>query len=185
MKDINLIPKDYLIRKNKPRIIAWSAVFTLLAISLLVYLYIVPLNNIKALEQEIKKYDEVILEYNILKNKIDKMLENEELIQKKLEVLNKISINEIKPTKVFEMVNSSLPKDVWLTDLNYTFTNVSLTAVAGSTSGVTEFYIELSKKNEFTNVKLSPVSIDENGYNFTIQFSLSTGSDGNNEKRAE
>ncbi|MHB1394652.1 MAG: PilN domain-containing protein [Clostridia bacterium] len=179
MRDINLIPKEYLKKKNKPRIIILSTVSTVLILSLMAYLYIVPQNNIKALQQEISKYDEVVIDYNVLESKIDKMLENEELIKKKIEILNEISSNEIKPSTVFQLVNSSLPSDVWLTNLNYTFSNVSVTAVAASAIGATEFYVELSKINEFDDVKLSPITIDENGYNFTIQFSLSTGSDEN------
>lgn len=177
MRDINLIPKEYLKKKNKPRIIVLGAISAALILSLMSYFYIVPMNNIKALQQEISKYDEMILDYNALKNKIEKMQENEEVIKKKIEVISEISKGEVKPTRVFELVNSSLPKDVWLTDLNYTFTNVSVTAVAGSASGATEFYVELYKSDEFKDVKLSPILVDENGYNFTIQFSLGTGSD--------
>lgn len=179
MKDINLIPKEYLKKKNRPRIIVISVVSSSLILSLMAYLYIVPLNNIKALEQEIKKYDEVVLDYNVLKNKIDKLQENEEIIKKKIEILDEISSNEVKPSKVFELVNSSLPSDVWLTNLNYSFTDVSVTAVAATASGATEFYTLLSQKDEFKDVVLSPISVDENGYNFTIQFSFSTGSDKN------
>jgi len=182
MRDINLIPKEYLREKTRPGIITAAVILTVLTASLLVYFYIVPLNSIKALEQEIRRYDEVVLDYNELKNKIEKMQQNEAVIQQKLEVLNKITAGEVKPTRVFELVNSSMPKDVWLISMNYTFTDMSLTAVSGTAAGATEFYIELTKKSEFSNVKLSPLTIDENGYNFTIQFSLGTGSDEKNEK---
>ncbi len=179
MRDINLIPRKYQKKKNRPRIIVLSAISTTLILSLMAYLYIIPLNNIKILEQEISKYDEVILDYNALTNKIEKMQETEELIKNKIEVMSEISTGEVKPTRVFELVNGSLPKDVWLTDLNYTFANVSVTAVAGSASGASEFYVLLSQRDEFNDMILSPISVDENGYNFTIQFSLSTGSDDN------
>jgi type IV pilus assembly protein PilN len=179
MRDINLIPIKYLNKKSRPSIIVLSAVSAALILYLMTYLYIVPLNEIKALEQEIKKYDEVVIDYNVLKSKIDQMQENEEIIGKKIEVLNEITSNEVKPSMVFELVNSSLPSDVWLTNLNYTFANVSVTAVAASAAGATEFYVELSKMDEFKDVVLSPITIDENGYNFTIQFSLSIGSDAN------
>lgn len=182
MRDINLIPKEYLNKKRRPGIIVLSTVSTVLAVSLMIYLYIVPLNSIRALEQEIKKYDEVVIDYNVLHGKIDQMQQNEEIIQKKIEVLDQISSNEVKPSRVFELVNGSLPSDVWLTNLNYTFSNVSVTAVAASAAGAAEFYVELSKMNEFKDVKLSPITVDENGYNFTIQFSLSTGSDANENK---
>lgn len=181
MRDINLIPKEYLRKKARPGIIAAGTVITVFIMSLLAYFYIVPLNEIRALEQEISKYDEVVLDYNILKSKLDKMQENEEIIRQRLEVLSKISAGEVKPTEVFELVNSSMPKDVWLTDMKCTFTDVSLTAVAGSAAGAAEFYVELIKKDKFKNVKLSPLTVDVNGYNFTIQFSLSTGSDEKNE----
>ncbi|HYE84216.1 MAG TPA: PilN domain-containing protein [Clostridia bacterium] len=185
MRDINLIPEEYLKKKSRPKVFALGAVIAVLTAALLVYLYIVPLTAIKNLEQDIKEYDEIILDYNILKNKIDKMQESEELIQKKLEVLGRISAGEIKPTKVFEMVLSSLPADVWLTELSYTFTDVSLTAVAESASGATEFYIELSKKDGFEDIRLSTITVDGDGYNFTIQFSLSTGSEEDNENKAK
>ncbi|HYF82821.1 MAG TPA: PilN domain-containing protein [Clostridia bacterium] len=179
MRDINLIPKGYLRKKSRPGIIVLCAVSAALILSLMVYLYIVPLNNIRALEQEIKKYDEVVIDYNVLQSKIDKMQENEEIIKKKIEVLDQISSSEVKPSRVFELVNSSLPSDVWLTNVNYTFVNVSVTAVAASAIGATEFYVELNKMGEFKDVELSPITVDENGYNFTIQFSLNTGSDKN------
>lgn len=185
MRDINLIPKEYLKRRTRPGKIVLGTVFTLLIISALVYFYIIPLNNIKALEQEISKYNEVVLDYNILKNKIEKLQENEAEISQRLEILKQISSGEIKPTRVFELVRSSLPKDVWLTNLSYTFTDVSVTAVSGSASGAAEFYVELSKKQEFKTVKLSPITVDENGYNFTVQISLNTGRDEKDENKAE
>lgn len=181
MRDINLIPKEYLKEKTRPAVIGTAAVMILLAAALLIYFYIVPMNKIRALEQEISKYDEVVMDYNELKGKIEKMQETESAIMQKLEVLNKITAGEMVPTKVLELVKSSMPKDVWLTNISYTFTDVSLTAVSNSASGAAEFYVELGKKSEFHDIKLSPITVDENGYNFTVQFSLSTGSDEKNE----
>ncbi len=179
MKDINLIPREYLEKKRRPHIITLIAISAAIVLSLLAYFYIIPLNNIRALEQEISKYDEIVTDYNLLKSKLDRMLEYEEVIKKKIELLDEISTTEVKTSKVFELVNSALPGDVWLTNLDYTFTNVSVTAVAASASGATEFYVELSKNSEFKDVKLSQITKDEQGYNFTIQFSLGTGSDKN------
>lgn len=185
MRDINLIPKEYIKRKNRPRSIALTLAFIILTVSLAAYPYIAQLYKIRALEEEIGKYDEAVLLYNELQGKISKMQEIEEAIKKKTEFLEEISANEVKPTEVFEMVNNSLPKDVWLTSLHYTFSDVSLTSVAGSASGAMEFYVELSKIDKFKDVKISPIAVDQNGYSFTIQFSLGPGSDDGNESKAE
>lgn len=178
MKDMNLIPIGYLKRKNRPKFILSGIAVSFVIIALLCCLYIIQLNTIRALEQEISKYDEVVIEYSELKSLMDKMQENEAAIKKKLDILDKISGGEVKPSRVFTLVYGSMPKDVWLTSLDYTFTDVSLTAVSESAAGAAEFYVELGKKSEFKEVKLSPITIDEMGYNFTIQFSLSTGSEG-------
>ena len=177
MRDINLIPKEYLKKKKKPKIILLCSVSAMLTILLMAYIYILPLNNIRELEQEIKKFDEAIIDYDSLKGKISKMEEEEAIIEKKTEILNEICSKEVKPSKVFELVNGALPGDVWLTDLRYTFSDVSVTAVASSASEAAEFYVELSKNDEFKEIKLSPIEIDNNGYNFTIRFSLDAGSD--------
>lgn len=181
MRDINLIPLEYLKKKNRPRIIALLAAAVVLAAALLACLYIVPLNTIKELEKNIAEYDEIVVDYNMLKSKLDKMQESEELIQKKLKVLDIISAGEMKPTAVYEMVRSSMPADVWLINMKYTFSHVSLTAVAKSASGAVEFYTGLSRKKGFDEVELSTITVDEDGYNFTIQFSLNTGSEENDQ----
>ncbi len=177
MRDINLIPKEYFDRRKRPVRLFFGLFLTILVISAMIYLYVVPQKNIQALEQEIKSYDEAVVEYNILKNKLAQLEKNEETINNRLKVIENISAGEVKPTEVLEIVKKALPQDVLLTSLSYTATDVSLTCVAETASGITEFYVELGKSDKFHSFILSPIAKDEKGYNFTIQFSMTAGGD--------
>lgn len=179
MRDINLIPKEYFNKKKRPVRLLVGLLFTMLVITLMIYLYMVPQKTIQALERQIKSYDDVVVEYNILKNKLEQLEKSEETVRKRLKVLDKISSDEVKPTEVIELIRESMPQDVVLTNLSYTWSDVSLTCIASETSSVTEFYVELGKHKKFYNVVLSPITKDDKGYNFTIQFSLTVGSDKN------
>ena len=179
MRDINLIPREYFDKKNRPIRLLLVLLLTMLVFSLMLYFYMIPQKSIKALEQEIKKYDDIVVEYNELKSKLVQMEKNEELISKRLQVLDNIGAGYIKPTEVYELIKKSMPQDVLLTNLSYSPTDVSLTGVASTAAGITEFYAELSKLDIFMNISLSPIAKDDKGYNFTIQFEIGTGSDEN------
>jgi len=179
MKDINLIPEEYFYKEKRNERLIAGIMFTILIFAVAVYFYMVPQKTIQALEEQIKNYDDAVVEYNILKNKLEQLEKSEEMIGKRLKVLDKISTDESKPTEVIKLIKEAMPQDVYLTELSYASPGVSLTCAAETASGVTEFYVELGKHQKFYNVVLSPVTKDDNGYNFTIQFSLTAGSDKN------
>lgn len=179
MRDINLIPKEYFDRKNRPIRLLLGMLLTIITFSLMLYFYILPQKSIKALEQEIKKYDDTVVEYNVLKSKLAQMEKNEKLIEKRLQVLDDIGTGNIKPTEVYELIKKSMPQDVLLTSFSYASTDVSLTGVADTSAGITEFYVELCKLDKFMNVSLSPIAKDDKGYNFTIQFGINVEGDKN------
>jgi len=179
MKEINLIPREYFYKKKRNARLFAGLTLTILVLALMLYFYMTAQKNVQALESQIKNYDDVVTEYNILKNKLEKMEKSEETVRKRLKVLDEISSEEIMPTEVIELIKESMPQDVYLTNLNYTSSDVSLICVAKTASSVTEFYVELGKHVKFYNVTLSPITKDDNGYNFTIQFSLTAGSDEN------
>lgn len=175
MRDINLIPKEYFAKRKRPARLILVSFISVLVIYLMIYLYMVPQKAIQSLEGEIKSYDETVVEYNILKNKLAQLENNDKMIKSRLKVIESISEGEAKPTEVIEFIKKALPQDVLLTNMSYTATDVSLTCVAESASGITEFYVELGKSDKFHDFILSPISKDEKGYNFTIQFSMAAG----------
>jgi Tfp pilus assembly protein PilN len=177
MKDINLIPKEYSARRKRPVRLFYVIVLTALAIFSMLYLYLAPQKTIWSLEQEIKSYDDTVVDYNILKNKLAQLEKNEETINKRLQVIESISSEEVNPTEVIDFIKEALPQDVLLTNLSYSSTDVSLTCVAETAAGITEFYTELGKSDKFHNFTLSPIAKDDKGYNFTIQFSMAAGGD--------
>ncbi|MGE5629862.1 MAG: PilN domain-containing protein [Caulobacteraceae bacterium] len=185
MRDINLIPREYENQRNKTRNMILLSAALVMVTAVLITIYAIPMRNIKRLEAEIKNYDDVVIEYNILKGKLTQMQDNEALIEKRLGILEKINENEVKPTEIIEKIKSTIPKDVWLISINYTSSDVSLTGVSNSAVGITEFFTDLRKTEGFNDVVLSPISKDEKGYNFTIQFSLNTGSDSDAKVKAK
>lgn len=179
MKDINLIPRQYFRDKVRPWRIMLYVLIILLAAGLMAYEYMTPFNIVRQLEAESKSYDDTLIEYNTLVNQIKDIQLKQELTAKRLAILKEISKTEVKPTEVYTAVRKVVPKDVWLTNYSYSPEAISLVAFSKTAVGAMEFYIELSKIPLFKNVTISPITIDTTGYNFSIQLSMSTGSDEN------
>lgn len=185
MRDINLIPKEYIRQKNKKKRLIAAAASALCLVAILAAFYISQLQRIEMLATEVQAYDSAVNEYNALKSKLAESQQNEELLEKRLEVLRSISGNEVKPTEALQLISSKLPKDVWLLSIDYTFSDVTLTAVSNTAEGAVEFYNGLAGLKELKDVKLSPIAKDEQGYNFSIIFLFDTGSDADGSKKAK
>lgn len=185
MKDINLIPFEYIRRKRRPTFIILTAAIIITLAASLATIHFLQLQQIRKLEAEIRKYDDAVAEYNLLKDKLKEMQENEAMLENRIGVLNIISKNNLKPSELIDAVKKEMPKDVWLRSISYNSGEVTLVAFSDTAAGAVEFYSALAGLDEKVAVKLGPVARDEYGYSFSIILSFDLGSDKDAKKKNE
>ena len=184
MHDLNLIPHKYFKGRARPKVAALIVFILFLLGSVSLYFVIEPMFEIKRLEAKSSLYDQHLVEINEIEKRINKLTEEEGILIKRLAALNEIDGSKLLPTVVLSEIKKVLPNDVMLTGMSYSRESVGLTALSKTAVGVSEYYVELMKSDKFSKVTLSPVSKSTEGYSFSIQLALMSGS-GDNDEQAQ
>lgn len=115
------------------------------------------------LEESIEQKNEII---NISKPLIEQFM----YYSRKIETIVKIRENQLSLEDQLQYLLSSIPKEVFLTDLHYNRNSFILSGYSTNPEMIKLFYLKLKKEARFKTIDLSNMKKNINNYAFVISF---------------
>jgi type IV pilus assembly protein PilN len=113
-----------------------------------------------------------------IKHEIDEFKKNKEILQKKIDIVKNLKKGQKGYAPLFINLEKSLPDDVWIGNVSYNGSIITLNVTSLRSSSVNEFIMNLYKTKMFTNIELKVVKkgnvdkIDINNFDITANVSL-------------
>lgn len=115
---------------------------------------------------------------NKIKREIDAFEKKKQELQKKIDIVKNLKKGQKGYAPLFINIEKSLPDDVWLGNLNYNGTTITMNVTSLRSSSVNEFIMNLYKTKIFSNIELKVVKkgnvdkIDINDFSITANVNL-------------
>lgn len=91
-------------------------------------------------------------------------------LEHKIEVIKTLKDNQRGPVRLLDEVSRGMPELLWLTRLDMTANNVSITGQTFSTNAVAAFIENLDRVPEFQEPRRTQTTRENDVYNFSLQF---------------
>ncbi len=115
---------------------------------------------------------------NKIKREIDAFEKKKQELQKKIDIVKNLKKGQKGYAPIFINIEKSLPDDVWVGNLNYNGTTITMNVTSLRSSSVNEFIMNLYKTKMFSNIELKVVKkgnvdkIDINDFSITANVNL-------------
>lgn len=115
---------------------------------------------------------------NKIKREIDAFEKKKQELQKKIDIVKNLKKGQKGYAPLFINIEKSLPDDVWVGNLNYNGTTITMNVTSLRSSSVNEFIMNLYKTKMFSNIELKVVKkgnvdkIDINDFSITANVNL-------------
>ncbi|MEF3254279.1 MAG: PilN domain-containing protein [Deferribacterales bacterium] len=106
--------------------------------------------EIVALKTELSKLQKI-------KREVDEFKKRREELQKKIDIVKNLKKGQKGYAPLFINIEKSLPEDVWINNMNYNGTTLSMSVTSLRSSSVNQFIMNMYKTNMFTNIELKVV----------------------------
>ncbi|MDP4180211.1 MAG: PilN domain-containing protein [Bacillota bacterium] len=162
MKDLNLIPKSYYLkkRKNEKRRIKILTAFLLsiVVVSVIIFPMYYKLNLQKQIDR-IQNEVEETTGYKINQQKLDDINQKLAILEKEADKLSKNTFSSI---KLIDKIRDSIPKKLFITDLSITNKNdgtvvINLVGNSSTEDDIVAFLYHLRKDDFFDNIYISSI----------------------------
>ncbi len=91
-------------------------------------------------------------------------------LEHQIQVISDLKANQRGPVRILDEVSRGLPELLWLTRLDMTANNVSISGETFSTNAVAAFIENLGRVPEFQEPRRTQVTSEKDIYNFSLQF---------------
>jgi type IV pilus assembly protein PilN len=113
-----------------------------------------------------------------IKNEVDSFERKKNELQKKIDIVKNLKKGQKGYSPLFVNIEKALPDDVWISNLNYNGTIITMNVTSLRSSSVNEFIMNLYKTKMFSNIELKVVKkgnvdkIDINDFSITANVIL-------------
>ena len=174
---INLLGQEDLKHTPQGRIVSWALTYgryIMIGTEIVVLLAFISRfsldRKLTDLKEEIAQ-KQAILEANV------SLEQNIRLLQDELVKIKQITTKQSAPLTTLTLLQTLLPADVYIETLDSTIDHLSVTAVAGTTYGFSQFLTNLQSAKQFTGIDIGDIKKNAlTGIEFTFTVFLSNKS---------
>ncbi|MDI6601921.1 MAG: PilN domain-containing protein [Thermoanaerobacteraceae bacterium] len=176
MKDINLIPADYIRKKRRSReIVVWGT-FIIIGIILLGVLLSLPYYMIYSLSSLDKSLESQIKSLDPVQKDIDTLTQMENEIKVHNDVVKLLSKERVPASGLIEDIAGCVPTNLSIRSLTLNGKNVSLEGQARDNSSIVIFALNLRSIEIVKDVSIKSSAADESGLlTFQMDVTLKVG----------
>jgi len=156
---INLFPTKKIKRK--------IAIFNLIAINIFLLIilscgffgiYQKNSHKIQALNKSIEVERKKLQKLAYLRRQIRIFKKNKKILTTKLKIINQLDSNRLFPSYLFFIISKTIPKDMWLTQLEMNKDGIKIRGISLDEDIVVKFINNLKASNSFKNVNLIQIN---------------------------
>ncbi|MCX8084379.1 MAG: PilN domain-containing protein [Calditerrivibrio sp.] len=156
-------------------------VFFLLVVGLVLYIFTIHtgiLNEKQRIKDEIVILQTELNKLQKIKKEIDAFEKKKNELQKKIDIVKNLKKGQKGYAPLFINIERSLPDDVWLGNINFNGTTITLNVTSLRSSSVNQFIMNLYKTKMFSNIELKVVKkgnvdkVDINEFNVVANVNL-------------
>lgn len=154
---VNLLGHDSLEESPIGRIVSWSTTYGRYIMILTEIVVLIAFVSRFSLDRKLTDLNEAISQKQAIIEANLPFEQDIRTLQDQLVEIKSIMTDQEKPVMVIDIIKSILPSDVYLKELTITNTQVTMEAVAGTTTGFTVFVNNLKSVSQFSKVDMSDI----------------------------
>jgi Tfp pilus assembly protein PilN len=174
MSDLNLIPQEFKIEKEKKTKNALYITLVIVAIVVLAVGAYIPtyLAALKAKENASVQKDIQKLSY--VTEELNKLNTQKNSLQDRINVVDSFSKKEIKWTGVINDIGALLPSEITITNMSLSKDIISIQGTSLGQQAIASFVANIENSTKFDFDKINGITPDEKGksFKFTLSFKL-------------
>ncbi|TZE83462.1 PilN domain-containing protein [Calorimonas adulescens] len=176
MKDINLIPAEYMRKKRRSRELAAWGTCIIVGIILLVVLLSLPYYMIFSLSSLDKSLESQVKSLEPVQKDIDTLTQMENEIKVHNDVVRLLSKDRVSASGLIEDIGGCVPTNLSIKSLTLNEKNISLEGLARDNSSIVIFALNLRSIKQVKDVSIKSSTADESGLlSFHIEVTLKGG----------
>jgi len=163
LKDLNLVPKSYILKKKKRKAMVFYSIFSVAIVAAVIVIVLMPVFKIQSLksrmafldlnEKEVSKYISVEREFNVLKNMY---------LQRENEA-KRLLVSGIDLLEIIEKLEGHLPERIFLKSLvaqkgGNNQIEITIRGIADSEEEIATFSRYISEDDYFSSIKIKSIS---------------------------
>lgn len=159
MKDLNLVPKSYILKRKKRKTMVFYSFFSLVIVAAIAVIVLMPVLKIQSLKsrvvflelnaKEISKYTSIEREFNVLKNMY---------LQRENEA-KRLSYSGIDLLTIIEKLESYLPERIFIQSIvANNQSEITIRGIAAAEEEIATFSEYISKDEYFSSIKIKSLN---------------------------
>jgi len=156
---INLFPIKEIKKKiNILQLTIINLIFFVFFLGCIGFGYKINHDKIIKLNKSIKKEEQKLKKLAYLRKQIREFKKKKKILETKLKIINQLDSNRLFPSYLFYILSKQIPKDIWLTNINFNKNIIKIQGISIDEDTVVKFINNLKNSNSFKNINLIQIN---------------------------